>query len=203
MTLNILIATVICSLIAFNNPGFQSKTIFNPAMVSVRGQWWRLVTSGFIHADFFHLLINMLVLYSFGPQVEMRFEFMLGESGEIMFLIYYVLGIVVASLPTYFKHRSNYGYNSLGASGAVSAVLFSYIIFAPWNKIYFYGLIGIPGILAGIAYLIYSSYMDKRGGDNINHNAHFWGAVFGFIFPITIKPEVFVYFIEQLLSFGL
>ncbi len=145
----------------------------------------------------------MLVLFSFGPAVEMRFEYLLGDAGEIMFLIYYLMGVAVASLPTYFKHKSNYAYNSLGASGAVSAILFSYIIFAPWNKIYLYGLIGIPGILAGIAYLIYSSYMDKRGGDNINHNAHFWGAVFGFIFPITIKPVVFVYFIEQLFSFGL
>lgn len=200
MTLNIIIATVICSLLAFNNKNFLDKTIFKPVLVSSGREWYRFFSSGFIHADFFHLLVNMFVLYSFGPPVEMRFEYLLGEAGSVMFLIYYVIGLAVSSLPTYYRNKNNYAYNSLGASGAVSAILFSYIIFEPWNKIYLYGIIGIPGILAGAAYLIYSSYMDKRGGDNINHNAHFWGAVYGFIFPITIKPIVFIYFIEQLLN---
>ena len=153
--------------------------------------------------DFFHLFVNMFVLYSFGPPVESHFEFLLGGAGQTMFLIYYLLGIAIASLPTYFRHKNNFAYNSLGASGAVSAILFSYILFDPWNKIYLYGIIGIPGILAGVAYLIYSNYSDKRGVDNINHNAHFWGAIFGFIFPLTIKPVVFIYFIEKVFNITL
>lgn len=202
MTLYIIIATIICSLIAFNNKAFYGKAIFNPYLVSKKNEWYRLISSGFIHADFMHLLVNMFVLYSFGNSVERWFNYMLGGSGDILFLIYYLIGLAVATLPTYYKNKENYLYNGLGASGSVSAVLFSFILFQPWTMLYFFGIIPIPGILAGVGYLIYSSMMDKKGGDNINHNAHFWGAVYGFAFPITLKPEVFVSFIQQLFSFS-
>ena len=203
MTLTIIVITVIVSLVAFNNQQISARFIFNPYMVTQKNEWHRFVTSGFIHADFFHLLINMLVLYSFGPAVERHFVFLTGDAGETLFLIYYLAGLVLSILPTYFKNKDNYLYNGLGASGSVSAVLFSYIVFQPWSKIYFYGIIGIPGVLAGIAYLIFSSYMDKKGGDNINHNAHFWGAVYGFVFPVTLSSTVFMNFIDQLINFRL
>jgi membrane associated rhomboid family serine protease len=178
----------------------MSKLIFNPYLVSTQRQWYRLFTSGFIHADFLHLLVNMLVLFSFGPIVEQHFVLLSGESGSWLFLIYYLMGLPISILPTYFKQKENYLYNGLGASGSVSAVLFSFILFLPLEKIYLYGLIGIPGILAGIGYLWLSSYMDKKGGDNVNHNAHFWGAVYGFVFPITFAPGLFLNFLNQITS---
>ncbi len=202
MTLTIIIVTVILSLVAFNNQEVMSKLIFNPYLVSSRKQWYRFFTAGFIHADFFHLFVNMFVLLSFGSAVERYFISVTGDSGKILFLIYYLIGLAVSVLPTYFRNKDNYLYNALGASGSVSAVLFSSIVFQPWSKIYLYGIIGIPGIVAGIAYLIFSNYMDKKGGDNINHNAHFWGAVYGFVFPITLSADVFPNFMDQLLRFN-
>ncbi len=201
MTLYIVIATVILSLLAFSKREISNNLIFNPYMVTRHKQWYRLLTAGFIHADFIHLFVNMFVLYSFGPVVERQFTMILGDTGPVIFLAYYLIGLVVSILPTYFKQKENYLYNGLGASGSVSAVLFTFILFFPWQKIYLYGLIGIPGVLAGVGYLWLSSYMDRKGGDNINHNAHFWGAVYGVIFPITIAPGIFLHFINQLLNF--
>ena len=106
--------------------------------------------------------------------------------------------IAFASLTTITRYRNNQNYSALGASGAVSAVVFTYIFFAPLQKIYFYMVLPIPGILFGILYLIYSSYMGKRNKDNINHSAHFWGAVVGFIFPILLEPSLFLDFLENL-----
>jgi membrane associated rhomboid family serine protease len=190
-------------MISFNNSTLAAKLIFNPYQISQHKQYYRFISSGFIHADFFHLLINMLVLYSFGTLVERKFEMLMGEAGKTFFVIYYLLGLIISILPTYFKQQSNYLYNGLGASGSVSAVLFSFILFYPWQKIYLYGILGIPGILAGVAYLIFSSYQDKKGRDNINHNAHFWGAIYGFVFPITVSKQVFFDFWDQLTTIHL
>lgn len=198
MTIYIIIANVLLSLVCFRNNELLSKMIFNPYMVSQHKQWYRFITSGFVHADFLHLFLNMFVLYRFGPIVENHFVLINGESGSVLFLIYYLMGLVVSILPTYFRNKDNQFYNSLGASGSVSAVLFSFILFFPLQKIYLYGLLGIPGILAGVGYLWLSSYMDKKGGDNINHNAHFWGAVYGFVFPITFAPGLVLSFFDQL-----
>jgi membrane associated rhomboid family serine protease len=98
------------------------------------------------------------------------------------------------------NHRHDRYYNSLGASGGVSAILFSFILFDPWQKIYLYGIIGIPAVVAGAAYLGYSWHMDRKGGGHINHGAHFWGAVFGVLFTVVLKPGVLLMFFEKLIS---
>lgn len=151
-------------------------------------EWYRLITHGFIHADMTHLLVNMFTFWSFGTYMEQTYKYM--GFGNGAYLVLYFGGMIVASVYDLVKHRNDPYYVSIGASGAVSAVLFSSIFFDPWGKILFFAVLPIPGILFGVLYLVYCQYMSKRGGDNINHNAHFYGAVFGFIFPILLEPSL-------------
>ena len=201
MTNLIVIITVVLSIMAFYSRDMMQRMIFNPYMVSEHRQWYRFLTSGFIHNDWMHLIINMLVLWSFGNVVERYYSAIFEEKALFYYILLYVGGLVISIAPTYKKHQHNAGYNALGASGAVSAVLFTAILFRPLDKIYLYGLIGLPGIFLGLAYLGYSYYMDKKGGDHINHDAHFWGAVFGVLFTVLLKPSVFLHFLDQLTSF--
>jgi len=165
-------------------------------------QYYRVFTHAFLHADYLHLGINMLVLYSFGTGVERIFGSLEQQgvifSGPLLFLLLYLSSIALSSLSTVVRYRDNPDYAAVGASGAVSAVVFTYIFFAPLQKIYFYMVLPIPGILFGILYLLYSSYMSRRSRDNINHAAHFWGAVVGFIYPLLLEPRLFGVFIENL-----
>lgn len=174
------------------------KLILNPWMVHHRQQYWRLITSGFIHADWMHLIVNLFVLYGFGQAVEGYYGYYFEEKGTYYFTLLYLAGIVLANAPSMAKHKDNHYYSSLGASGAVSAVLFAAILFAPWSKIYLFGIIGIPGILLGPLYLYNEYRMGKQGGTNINHDAHFWGAIFGIVFTICLKPSIFLNFIDQI-----
>lgn len=201
MTLYILILTVLVSIAAFYNRDIMGRLIFNPYMINVRKEWWRFATCGFIHADWLHLGINMLVLYSFGQAVEQYYGFVFEDQAVFYFLLLYIGGIVISITPSYKKHLPNPGYNALGASGAVAAILFTAILFDPLRPIYLYGLLGIPGIFLGVAYLIYSYYMDKKGNDHINHDAHFWGAVFGVVFTLSLKPKLLLHFIDKLTQF--
>jgi membrane associated rhomboid family serine protease len=200
MTIYIIIITALISISAFSNQNVMSKCMFNPYIINKNKEWYRFISSGFIHADWLHLIINMFVLYSFGTQVEMIYEGVFGAVGKFYFIMLYLGGLIISVAPTYKKNKENPYYNSLGASGAVSGVLFAYILFNPWSKIYLYAIIGIPAIIAGVAYLFYSQYMNKKGGDNVNHDAHFWGAVFGFLFTFALKPSLISYFFEQLLN---
>jgi membrane associated rhomboid family serine protease len=205
MTYIIIGLTVLISLAAFNNRDLYSKLLFNPYLVNSKKQYYRLLSHGFIHVDFMHFFFNMFVLYFFGTNIERHFDD-LTEMGYIYFpkvwyLLFYLLGIVMATLPTLYKHKDDAYYNSAGASGAVSAVLFCSIFFEPYRMVYFYGIIGLPGIVFGILYLIYSQYMSKKNIDNINHDAHFTGAVFGFIFPLFINYKLLYFFIEQISNF--
>lgn len=201
MTLYILILTLVLSIIAFNNRAVELKMIFNPYMISVRKEWWRFVTCGFIHADWLHLGVNMLVFFSFGKVVEMYYSAVFEDKATFYFLLLYLGGIVISITPSYKKHLNNPGYNALGASGAVSAILFTAILFDPLRPIYLYAIIKVPGILLGLAYLLYSYYMDKKGNDHINHDAHFWGAVFGVVFTLALKPSLIFHFIDSLTSY--
>ena len=197
LTLIIIIITVIISLTAFNNGKVMNDLILYPRKMQDIKEYYRLVTSGFIHADMMHLFFNMFTLFFFGRNVETIYT-MLGFS-KYAFLILYILGIIVASLPSFFRHRENAYYRSLGASGGVAAVLFAFIYFAPWETIYIW-FIPVPAILAAIAYLVYSAYASKKGGDNINHDAHFYGAVFGFVFTLLMEPSHGKIFINQLMQ---
>ncbi len=186
LTLIIVIMTSIISYQAFENNNMKQKLVFHPVSIKDRGEFYRFLTHGFLHGDLMHLIVNMYVLYTFGEQIEQVFmhENFFGPTyGRITFIVLYFGAIIFSSIPQYIRHQDNNYYRSLGASGGTSAIVFAYIIFEPWGWFVFPPL---PGILLGIAFLFYSSYMDKKGSDNIGHNAHFWGAVFGFVFTMTM-----------------
>ncbi|MCE2741249.1 MAG: rhomboid family intramembrane serine protease [Sphingobacteriales bacterium] len=197
ITIILIIVTAIISIQAFNQASFMQKLIFNPYVIHHNREWYRFLSSGFLHADWIHLLLNVFVLFSFGSVVQKYYAYFFGSAGNYLFVLLYLSSIIAANASTYYAQKNNPSYNSLGASGAVSAVVFASILFQPTAKIYLYGLIGIPGYLAGIAYLIYSQYSSKNGKDNINHEAHFYGAVYGVVFTLVFKPSVFKFFLNQ------
>lgn len=201
MTNTILIVTCIVSFLAFQNHSVLDKLIFSPYLVQQRREWYRFFSSGLIHADWLHLIVNMFVLYTFGRVVEDYYLQLFGSRAMVNFLLLYIGGLGMSILPTYSKQRNNPGYHALGASGAVSAIVFSFILFNPLQRLCFYGILCLPGILFGILYLIYCYYMGKRGKDNINHDAHLWGALYGFFFTIVLKPSLIVSFFDQLIYF--
>lgn len=205
LTLIIIIATVAMSLAANNNHELYSKWLFNPYQVTQRKEWHRLITHAFTHdkQNIFHLIFNMYVLYSFGEAVESFLSYSMGSKTIVYFLIIYFGGILSAVVPALLKHKDNYGYNSVGASGAVSSILFSAIAFMPLK-----GGIGIlflpfslPPIVFGALYIAYEIYMNKRGGTNIAHDAHIGGAVFGFLFTLLLVPGVFSNFFSQIINY--
>ena len=189
ITLLLVIATVAISLIAWNKEELSRKWIFNPYTIAKYNQYYRFISSGFIHANWMHLLFNVFMLYMFGEIIEQLFIQLMGNFGKIVFILFYISAIIISAISTFIKHKHNPGYNSLGASGGVSAILFSYIVFAPMQDLCLYGLLCLPGIFWGGAYLIYSYYMAQRSGDNINHDAHLFGALYGVIFTILIYPN--------------
>jgi len=189
--------TVLVSFYAMNDQRVLQRLIMNPYQVNTRHQYYRLVTSGFIHADFGHLFFNMFSLYFFGSSIETIFSAILGETGGFYYIALYLLAIIVSDLPSYFKHRKQPRYNSLGASGGVAAVIFAFIIFAPLESICIYVALCMPGIVFGILYIAYSYYQGKRSGSNINHDAHLYGAVFGILFCAIIYPSSIALCYEQ------
>ncbi|MBS1615051.1 MAG: rhomboid family intramembrane serine protease [Bacteroidetes bacterium] len=197
-TITLVLVTVLLSIAAFNDNRLADKLILWPAKMNRPGEYYRLLTSGFIHADWMHLLFNMFTLFFIGRAVEQAF-LMYGLT-PWLYVLMYLAGIVVASLPSFLRKRNNPYYRSLGASGGVAAVLFSLVYFAPWAELYIYFL-PVPNIVFAILYLIYSVYMSKRGNSTINHDAHFWGAIFGFVFTLLIEPSHGANFLQQLLSF--
>lgn len=196
ITVAIVVATCIVSWLAFNNPRLLERLILWPPAIERRRQYDRLLTHGFIHADFAHLLFNMVTLYFFGRAVEQVY---VGRLGAVGFLLFYLSAVVVAILPTYLRHRRDARYRSLGASGAVSAVLFAFILMAPWAGIYIFFIpIPVPAILYAVFYVGYSIWMERRGGDNVNHSAHLWGAAYGVLFTVFMEPAVLAHFAQEL-----
>ncbi len=206
MTYILIAFTALISIIAFNNQDWFLKLQFSPYQVYYRKQFYRLLTHGFLHASWTHLIVNMLVLFFFGPYVENFLKMILGpnmqQGYKLVYLLFYFTAIIVSSLVTLFKHKNNAWYNAVGASGAVSAVLFFFIFFKPWELIYFYGILPVPGIVMGVIYLVYSQYMSRREADNINHDAHLAGALFGFVFPLLVDYQLIHYFISELMNFS-
>lgn len=194
-SLIIILVTAIVSWGAFTNNDLYNKLILWPRVMDRPGEYYRLLTSGFIHADWPHLIFNMLALFFFGPWVESFFE---AIGKPYLFVLLYLVGIITASLPSFAKHRNNGYYRSLGASGGVAAVLFAFVYMAPWEVIRVW-FVPIPAIIAAVLYLIYSAYMSRKGGDNVNHDAHFWGAVFGFFFTLVFDPTHGRIFFEQII----
>ena len=172
--------------------------MMKPYDVKHHKEYYRFISSGFVHAGWLHLGINMFVFWMFGRAVEQYYEINFGEFGNILFLALYLLGIILSDAFTYFQNQDNPGYRGLGASGAVAAVLFAFIIFNPWEMLYIWGIIPIPAVIAGILYLIYEYVESRRGVGRINHHAHFFGAIFGLVFTFILKPELLPKFIHEL-----
>ena len=202
MTLAIVIFISLFSIAAFRYQDLFARFELSPYQVTRKKEYHRIVTHAFLHADYVHLIVNMLVLWSFGREIERIFQLMEERdyvgSGHFHFILLVVLSIVLSSISTILKHKDDPGYHAVGASGAVSAVVFTYIFFRPLQKIYFYFAIPIPGIVFGILYLVYSTYMSRRKRDNINHDAHLWGAIFGFFYPLIMEPGLVRHFWNSL-----
>ncbi|MFN4286035.1 MAG: rhomboid family intramembrane serine protease [Lacibacter sp.] len=194
-TLIIIILTALISFSAFNNQKILNDLIFWPPMIKNKHQYYRFVTSGFIHADLAHLAFNMITLYFFGRVMEDFYNMKLGPVG---FLLFYLGGIIASEIPSYIRHLNNYHFRSLGASGGVTAVLFAFILLAPWSTLYVFFL-PMPAIVFAILYLSYTAYMARRGADYINHSAHLWGAIYGVVFTLLVQPGVWQHFLRQLL----
>ena len=185
ITIVILLLTCVISFTAFSNDKITEDLIFYPPAITNRNQWYRFITCGFIHADFMHLAFNMYTFYLFGGMVEDAFTGIFGGIGKTLYTLLYFTALVVCLLPTYLQHKDNYHYRSLGASGAVSAVIFIGIVLNPTMKLSIFPIpIGIPAFIFGPLYLIVSAYLAKKGHGNINHSAHIWGALFGIVFLV-------------------
>ena len=203
ITTIIIIITVGASLYAWNKPAVLQRWIFNPYAIYTNREYFRFLTSGFIHQDYMHLFFNMFTMYFFGNLVEQIYGQLMGTTGLGLYVLMYLLAIVVSSISTYTKHKHDPAYNSLGASGGVSAVIFSAILFDPTSRIYVFALIPVPGFILGALFLIYSYQRSKQTGDRINHAAHLYGALFGILFTIILEPDVIGSFIRQIAGFRL
>jgi membrane associated rhomboid family serine protease len=201
LTFILIALNVIYSIIGFSNSTLVNKTIMWPYGVKRQQQYYRFITSGFLHADWMHLFFNMFTLYFFGRNLELIFNYY-ALGGKLAYLALYIGGLVISDLPSYFKHRDDANYHSLGASGAVSAVVFATIVFSPWSSIYLYGAFKISAALYAILFIVYCVYMGKQNRDNINHDAHLWGALFGMIFTLCLisvmQPSLFGQVLEEL-----
>jgi membrane associated rhomboid family serine protease len=216
VTAAVLLATVASSIYGFSNSTWQQKSIFNPYSVVQRKEYWRVFSHALIHADFIHLFFNMYVFYEFGRIVEgiftspeIYYAIFTGSpfwgqiTGRLMYLTLYVGAAVFATLPSLRKHRNNPLYNSLGASGAVSAIVIAFIVFFPVAELRFLLLpfIPIPAFVIGIFFFWYESYMSRRGGTGIAHDAHLYGALFGAGFLFLVNPELYVRCITSIAGF--
>ena len=199
ITLGLIAVTALVSWLAFKDRRLVDRLILWPPAVSQRHQYWRLASYGLLHADVSHLLFNMITLFFFGRLIE---QVMVQLTGSwLTYPLFYLTALVVSILPSYLRNQGNRNYFSLGASGAVSAVLFAFILIQPWSLIFVF-FIPAPAILYAVFYVGYSIWKDRRGGDRINHSAHLAGAAFGVMFMLAMEPRLFGVFIGQLLNPG-
>jgi membrane associated rhomboid family serine protease len=200
MTISIAIIIINCivSFSSFNNEKRIDDLSMAPYLVKNKKQFYRFITSGFVHADLQHLFFNMFTLYFFGRVIEEAFDTLF--NSKIYYLLFYFLALVASDIPTYIKHQNNPYYKAIGASGAVSAVVFCYILLDPWGTIGVF-FIPMPAVLYGVLYLGFTVYMSRRSeGSGINHDAHLWGAVFGLLFPLIFHPYLGLRFLDLLVN---
>jgi membrane associated rhomboid family serine protease len=191
ITVVIIILTCLVSYRAFSDQSLFYNLAHWPMREFHRKEYYRLVTSGFVHGSWWHLLVNMFVLYSFGEIVEYHYKMFFGPvMGGILYVLVYLLVIVCASIPSFFQKKDFESYTAIGASGGVSGIVFIFILMYPWEMLLLYAIIPIPGIVAGILYLWYSSYASKNVDDHIDHQAHFYGALFGLVFTLFLRPSL-------------
>lgn len=201
LTMMMIAVNVVFSFIGFSNNNMVNKTIMWPYYVKRNNEYHRFITSGFLHADMIHLFFNMFTLYFFGRNIEFVYN-TLQLGGNLAFLALYFGALILSDIPTFFKYQDKANYRSLGASGAVSAVVFATILFSPWESIYLFGAIRISAAVYAVLFIWYCIYMGKHGKDNINHDAHLWGALFGLAYTLLLvgikQPELFEVMITQL-----
>jgi membrane associated rhomboid family serine protease len=202
-TVIIIAITIFISFTAWSQPNLMANWIFSPYNISQRKQWHRFATSGFLHANYLHLGFNMISLYFFGKDAEQGFLEKYGhELYRYFYIIFYISAIVFSHIPVYFRHKRNPSYRALGASGAVSAVIFMTVIMNPEMKLMIFPIpIRFPGIVFAILYVLYSAYMSKNARDNIGHEAHLYGSLYGLVFVGVMMPERIVYFMNNLPTF--
>lgn len=199
ITYAIIALTTVISFICFRDARYFDMFKFNAYDVKHSNQWYRFFTYGFLHAGWAHLIINMFVLYSFGGVLEKLMRGYFLERYILYFILLYMGGLLLSIIPAYGKHKNDVYYNSVGASGAVSAVVFASIVVFPLSKVYLFFIpIPIPSPLFGIMYLAYEFYMSRKAKDNIGHDAHFWGAVFGIVYVLILKPDFARMFLNYL-----
>ena len=196
----LILIIALTSAVAFTHKETMAQLQFNAYKIYHRHQYYRILTHAFVHANWEHLIVNMIVLYSFGVAVERYFKQYFGTVGSEYYLILFFGSVIFSSLLSLYKQKDNPYYSAVGASGAVSAILFTAIFFDPWNNIYFFGILPIPGIIFGVLYLYYSYYMSTKKTDNIGHDAHFLGAIFGFFFPVILQPSLMMDFFNVLFN---
>ncbi len=207
ITIVIIVITCIISYMAGLTPqermsrnGLFDKLKHYPVAEKGNKEFYRMLSSGFLHGSWTHLIFNMYVLWTFGETIENQFMSTFGSMGRLIYVLFYLSAIVVADIPSYFKHQNNPGFASIGASGAVASILFVFIMFRPMDGLMFifFPFFAFPAIVLGIGYLIYSSWANKNSRDNIDHSAHFAGAIYGIIFIIALHPSVITTFLSRI-----
>ncbi|MEJ0039343.1 MAG: rhomboid family intramembrane serine protease [Gammaproteobacteria bacterium] len=190
--LAIFVATIVISLIGLKSRAFVDRMLFRPYTLVRNNEWHRLITSGFVHLDGSHLLFNMLSYFFFAFTLERAI-------GTTRFLVLYVVSLALSELGTWIKHRNDPQYASLGASGAVLAVMFAYIVYFPTSKLSLLILpIPVPAPIFAVLYLIYSWWQARQNGGRVNHDAHLGGAIVGLLFVLVTDPEAFARFFQVL-----
>lgn len=201
ITILIIAFTTLVSYRGFTNYSFIDQLKHNPSRAFATGEYYRMLTSGFLHADWTHLLVNMFVLYSFGEYIERFITHEFGAvPGKIIFLVLYLCNIILANIPTAIFKRKTPGFSSIGASGAVSGIIFIYILLQPWSMLLLFFIIPVPAIILGIGYLIYSSWAANKGHGRLDHAAHFAGAISGILMMIILKKDIIDIFIQRLIQ---
>ncbi|MGZ5244521.1 MAG: rhomboid family intramembrane serine protease [Bacteroidia bacterium] len=190
--------TLVSSFIAFQNPEMKQNWMLNPYSFVKHKRYHTLITSGFIHGDWAHLFMNMLTFYFFAFPLEEYMVALAGLPGHLIFLFIYLASMVLADISSIVKHKENPHYNSLGASGAIAAVMFSFILFEPTSKLMLmFFPVPIPAPVFAVLYMIYSVYSGRKNYDNVNHEAHLYGALAGLFFTVAFFPGIVPYFLEQ------
>ncbi|NLR92878.1 MULTISPECIES: rhomboid family intramembrane serine protease [Flammeovirga] len=204
LTLILIAINVAISYYAWQKPDVLNKLLMQPYMVQKQNQWYRFITSAFVHGSWMHLFFNMFTLYFFGRYIEYYFMIILGDETLVALAYFslFLLGAIVADIPTFIQQRNNFNYRSLGASGGVSSIIFASILYSPLNDICLYGILCFPGFIWGAIYLIYTQYQTNNIDSNVNHSAHLYGALFGILFAIVMEPSALPQFIQQISSWA-
>jgi membrane associated rhomboid family serine protease len=188
MCLSLIISIALISIMAFNNRNLFEQCKHYPYLEKRQGSYYRWFTCGFLHGDWMHLLLNLFVLWQFGFAIESIYKANFGFlTGGLIFLVVYILILVLSNIPTYYKHKNNPSYASIGASGAISGILFIYVLYYPFRLLYLFGIVPLPGVAMAILYLVYSRWASKNSADHIDHDAHYYGAVIGLGLGLIVK----------------